>query len=298
MRQWKTATKALTQTQIMNKFNDADTNGDGVLGLREFTKFLRFGMKLKLSDDDIETLLDKFDHDKDGTLDLTEFSEFMDEELAKFNAASETIRSNKAPPPPKKKLVYHPMTRTTRGHRLADSAAPPEYDAHPPAYDEGQPDDHAEDEGGAVRASLNDLPSSREGVEGGDSLHHTTPGKLQGNATISYTTRPKSAAGTSKAHRGTATSQRKLLPQATHDRGGRIGDPIGQSGKEKVNAKSMVNSFRSTGTTLAGTATTEVAPGSMQDTLATTKSTDSVLWVNEILQKQADIENKLGHSYF
>lgn len=323
MRQWKTATKTLTAAQIMNKFNDADTNGDGVLGFKEFSKFLKFGMKLRISNDDIETLMDRFDHDKDGTLDLTEFSEFMEEEIAKFNSASETLRSNKMSSPVKKKLIYRPMTRTTRGHKYADAArdAPPRYDEvdrddgdemHPPEYDSiSQTEEITEgsvETAHGVRSSLNDLPNrnSNGSSNAGMSLHHTTPGKLQGNSTISYGDRPKSAAATSTRYRQsnaagmTATSSRGLhssttdqLPsQATRDRGGRIGPPTGIAGREKVSARSMINSFRSTSAAVTDTTASGL------DNVSPSNSTNSVLWVNEILQKQADIESKLGHSYF
>ena len=71
----------MTKKQLLAKFHEVDTNGDGVLSLREFRRFMKFMLKMNMSDNDIEILFDRFDQDKDGTLDLSEFTTFMEEEL-------------------------------------------------------------------------------------------------------------------------------------------------------------------------------------------------------------------------
>lgn len=79
--QWTRATKGMTKAQVRTKFRKGDVNGDGKLGKKEFKRLLA-SFSIKLSDSDVDILIDRFDRDGDGDLDLYEFADFVDKEMS------------------------------------------------------------------------------------------------------------------------------------------------------------------------------------------------------------------------
>lgn len=80
IRQWTRSTSDLTYAQIQSKFRKADINGDGKLGDKEFKKLLT-ELKIRISDVDFKLMMERFDKDGDGDLDLNEFVEFIKSEI-------------------------------------------------------------------------------------------------------------------------------------------------------------------------------------------------------------------------
>lgn len=79
VRQWKRNTASLTKKDILNRFHNADTNGNGRLNRKEFAKLLK-AFQVSLPDKDLEVLMDRFDVDGDGEIDLQEFYSFIESE--------------------------------------------------------------------------------------------------------------------------------------------------------------------------------------------------------------------------
>lgn len=96
VRQWKTATKGMTNKQIELKFRQCDTSGNGKLNYKEFKKVLA-SFQIKLSDSDTELLMNRFDSDGDGSLDLFEFTHFIQEEIEARNKGTEGQKTTSTP---------------------------------------------------------------------------------------------------------------------------------------------------------------------------------------------------------
>ena len=80
VKQWRLSTRGLSANQIEYKFRKADTNGNGRLSRKEFMKLL-ISFNLKMSDADTDLLMERFDVDGDGELDLAEFKKFVVQEI-------------------------------------------------------------------------------------------------------------------------------------------------------------------------------------------------------------------------
>mmetsp|Transcript_12441 Transcript_12441/g.20216 ORF Transcript_12441/g.20216 Transcript_12441/m.20216 type:complete len:712 (-) Transcript_12441:555-2690(-) len=78
--QWKHNTRTLNDRQIKSKLQYADKNGNGILSRKEFAKLLK-SFSIKMSDMEIDLLIDRFDKDGDGELDLAEFTAFINAEV-------------------------------------------------------------------------------------------------------------------------------------------------------------------------------------------------------------------------
>lgn len=105
--QWKQKTKGLTNRQIKSKFQCADKNGNGVLTRREFAKLLK-SFSIKLSDMEIDLLIDRFDKDGDGELDLNEFTAFINSEVnPPANNDSDNAALSGQPNRPLSRSKYH-----------------------------------------------------------------------------------------------------------------------------------------------------------------------------------------------
>lgn len=104
VRQWKRKTEGMTEATIKTKFHLADVNGDGRLNPKEFKKLLKsFGMEMAAAD--IEILIDRFDLDNDGDIDLHEFRAFIESEQKNlFETENAGANKSKALPPPKSQL--------------------------------------------------------------------------------------------------------------------------------------------------------------------------------------------------
>ena len=79
VRQWKRNTEGYTPQQLREKFHQHDTNGDGKLNRKEFAHLL-YSFGISLSDSELVTLMDRFDDDGDGSIDMHEFFEFIEKE--------------------------------------------------------------------------------------------------------------------------------------------------------------------------------------------------------------------------
>ncbi len=60
------------QEYAIKLLKELDTNGDGVLGFEEFSTGLK-KMDIHLTDQEVHTLVRKFDHNKDGRISMEEF---------------------------------------------------------------------------------------------------------------------------------------------------------------------------------------------------------------------------------
>lgn len=84
-RKYKRHTIGLTSDQITDKFHRYDINGDGVLSIKEFKRLL-LDFEIKLSDTELDMLIDRFDRDGDGEINLSEFKDFMECEVNKLGS--------------------------------------------------------------------------------------------------------------------------------------------------------------------------------------------------------------------
>lgn len=76
VRQYKRNINGLSEQQIKAKFHSCDTNGNGKLDHKEFLKLLKkFG--IEISEFEQNLIMEKFDADGDGYLDIDEFREFL-----------------------------------------------------------------------------------------------------------------------------------------------------------------------------------------------------------------------------
>ena len=79
VRQWKRHTEGYSDEELRSKFHQYDINGDGRLNHKEFKNLLiNFGIKMSDSEQDI--LMNKFDNDEDGDIDMHEFFTFVENE--------------------------------------------------------------------------------------------------------------------------------------------------------------------------------------------------------------------------
>ena len=79
VRQWKRHTEGYSDEELRSKFHQFDINGDGRLNHKEFKNLLiNFGIKMSDSEQDI--LMNKFDKDEDGDIDIYEFFLFVENE--------------------------------------------------------------------------------------------------------------------------------------------------------------------------------------------------------------------------
>ena len=125
LRRWQRASKGLTLAQVRDRFHKADKNGDGQLTIKELQDvFKSFGMDY--SQEDIQTLADKFDVDGDGDLDLEEFISFIySQQRSLFERSSQSkSQSGKG----NGKGILHPKggpprSRSRSSDRLSRSAA-------------------------------------------------------------------------------------------------------------------------------------------------------------------------------
>jgi Ca2+-binding EF-hand superfamily protein len=90
VRQWRRKSDRLSDDQIRQKFHAADISGDGKLSPKEFAKYLTsFGVEVTAAEQ--QALMDRFDVDGDGTLDLGEFQDFIVSEMMALNAESNNM---------------------------------------------------------------------------------------------------------------------------------------------------------------------------------------------------------------
>ena len=76
VRQYQRSIKGLTEQQIKAKFHACDTNGNGKLDKKEFQKLLKkFGVDMGEFEQNL--MMEKFDSDGDGYLDIDEFREYL-----------------------------------------------------------------------------------------------------------------------------------------------------------------------------------------------------------------------------
>jgi hypothetical protein len=99
IKQWRLGTRGLSANQIEFKFRKADTNGNGRLSRKEFTKLLAI-FNLKMPDADVDLLMERFDVDGDGELDLAEFKTFVEREInsKSFDADGESTNATRSAP--------------------------------------------------------------------------------------------------------------------------------------------------------------------------------------------------------
>ena len=98
MRQWKRGTNGYTKAQLRQRFHQFDVGGDGKLNQNEFKHLLEsFGISLRGSER--EVLMDRFDKDNDGSMDMHEFFAFIEAEKALLHSdpqhSSNSIRKGK-----------------------------------------------------------------------------------------------------------------------------------------------------------------------------------------------------------
>ena len=145
--QWKRATKNLTKAQVTAKFRQGDKNGDGRLNKKEFKRLLG-SFSIKLSDADIDILIDRFDRDGDGDLDLYEFADFVKREMS----TAECTEPEKVTQPTiqadtvnvANELRNHQLQNQKYRDRRVESADGNEDNIDPPEYDEKE-GDHLEE---------------------------------------------------------------------------------------------------------------------------------------------------------
>ena len=104
VRQWKHKTKGITEVEIKRRFHMADINGDGRLNHKEFKKLLH-SFNIDINDQDIDILINRFDLDHDGDIDLHEFRLFIESEQKNLHEVEGTggFNPSKVLPLPKSK---------------------------------------------------------------------------------------------------------------------------------------------------------------------------------------------------
>lgn len=88
IQQWKKKTNHLTMNHIQQLFHQADTNGNGRLSYKEFAKLLVKSFGMELSKEQLEIMINHFDVDDDGEIDLYEFIDFIESEQHSFGGGT------------------------------------------------------------------------------------------------------------------------------------------------------------------------------------------------------------------
>lgn len=101
VRKWKRKTDGLTKNQIRSRFHDADMNGNGTLSPKEFKRVLK-SFEMELPDAEIEILMERFDVDGDGDIDIDEFFAFIESEQKSFGGDQEGTTQSTLNIPPSK----------------------------------------------------------------------------------------------------------------------------------------------------------------------------------------------------
>ena len=97
LRQWSRNTKGLSNQTIREKFHYFDKNGNGTLTPKEFRALLRsFGMEL--GEIEVQTMIDRFDDDGDGEINMNEFFKFVSEEQLGQQAPPKATAEAKSSP--------------------------------------------------------------------------------------------------------------------------------------------------------------------------------------------------------
>jgi calcium-binding protein CML len=95
VRQYKRSVKGLTEQQIKAKFHACDTNGNGKLDSREFQKLLK-KLSIEMGEFEQNLMMEKFDSDGDGYLDIDEFREYLNNPDAEH--VTKAVKSKTLPP--------------------------------------------------------------------------------------------------------------------------------------------------------------------------------------------------------
>jgi hypothetical protein len=264
---WKKVSSTLTPKQLLAKFHEADTNGDGVLSLREFRRFLKFMLQMDMTDDDIELLFDRFDVDKDGTLDLEEFTEFMEKELALENNEEEKLKLpiNKSNNNEKVEIQTKRIYKAPAKHHHDDSPPPQYHDNNAiKSHDMLNKTTNGRIQGGNIQKTSNIRPKSATVIGTYKTVH---------SSTNSSGTRPKSANATTTKSNTIANNDIRISNN--------INDKIVDNDLEEIDDNNN-----------------QIANNNKSLLTSSIDSNNSLLWVNDILQKQSLIESKLGHRYY
>ena len=126
VRQWKHKTKGITEAEIKMKFHMADINGDGRLNHKEFKKLLHsFG--IDINDQDIDILINRFDLDHDGDIDLNEFRLFIESEQQNLHEVEGTGGFNPSKVLPLPKSKPQPPSSSSSPPQPLSSSSPSSY---------------------------------------------------------------------------------------------------------------------------------------------------------------------------
>lgn len=321
VRQWKRKTEGMTEATIKTKFHLADVNGDGRLNPKEFKKLLRsFGMEMAAAD--IEILIDRFDLDNDGDIDLHEFRAFIESEQKNlFEAENAGANKSKALPPPKSQLY--------KGRAMDDTGV---------SLPRPQTAGIAERQGGSSAGHSARRPSS---APRGRAPASNTSSSNNSSAHVSRSPSPSPAASRQRAHplSKSVSVQSTKEPAALnkHRTYPRPGDPSSRLQVHEENwedtdeheasdhspseTRGNAGNSRGAGSSslwrmdAAGAAVSEMSPmgpsaslldgysgqghGQGRDPLDEVPDEDvDVLWVSRMLQAQAEIEARIGKRYY
>jgi calcium-binding protein CML len=277
VRQWKRKTDGMTEAAIKTKFHLADVNGDGRLNPKEFKKLLKtFGMEIAPAD--VEILIERFDVDNDGDIDLHEFRAFIESEQKNLFETSAAVASKSALLPPPKSTSYRSGAR--EGGYADDSG-----------IGMARPRTAGASRASQSVASSRELPPRRPASAPRSRLNATAPGVIESSPNRRYGT------GSLDRSVGFDVDEEPSGPEKiSHKTYPRQGDHRQLSTIEETTGEfaDTLGSDR-VGMTVAEMPAMAKSSGAAGSAL---EEDVDVLWVARMLQAQAEVESRIGKRYY
>jgi hypothetical protein len=251
-------------------------NGDGRLNPKEFKKLLKtFGMEIPPAD--VEILIERFDVDNDGDIDLHEFRAFIESEQKNLFETSASVVSKSALLPPPKSASYKAGAREG-GHR-DDSA-----------IGVTRPRTAGASRASQSVASSRELPPRRPASAPRSRLNATAPGVIESSPSrhfgraVEFDVDEEPAGPVQMSHKTYPRQGEQRQLRTIEEATGEYTDTLGSDRVGMTVAEMPAMSKSHGGATGAGT-------GALEEDV-------DVLWVARMLQAQAEVEARIGRRYY
>eukprot|EP00981_Chlorochromonas_danica_P013310 scaffold6125_cov262-Ochromonas_danica.AAC.2 len=260
LRQWKRQTQGLTKKQILSHFHRADVNGNGRLNEKEFIRLLKaFHVTLPIKD--VQILMNRFDLDGDGEIDLQEFYGFIQEEMANYQGGKGSGGGGLSP-------STSPLS--TRGRSLEDVG--------PQQRDDSLSAKHRPSSSNQQRMGLN--------TNGSHAIPKTTM-TMNRQDNNDYDETEDEIIAREMAKRKPRVMRKEVLSSSSSPDPHSSTSPTAMGDLEEQRVAPVQETAPSRKQLIATTAKNEDDAGG-----------DDVLWMSRMLQAQAEIESRLGRRYF
>jgi hypothetical protein len=272
VRQWKRKTDGMTEAAIKTKFHLADVNGDGRLNPKEFKKLLKtFGMEMPPAD--VEILIERFDVDNDGDIDLHEFRAFIESEQKNLFEASASVVSKSSLLPPPKSTSYK-----SSGYQDDSAIGVATRPRTAGASRASQ----------SLQVSSRELPPRRPASAPRTRLNATAPGVIESSPnrhfgrTVDFDVDEEPTGLVQMSHKTYPRPGEQRHLRTIDEGTGEYSDTVASDRVGMTVAEMPAMSKSHSGATGSGTLEEDV----------------DVLWVARMLQAQAEVEARIGKRYY